>query len=98
MLSMGKAAKLADVSKATLSRAIKSGKVSATKNNNGCWELDPAELCRVYPAAKVAPEADETAVILARAEGELAGLKTQLKQICAHLDGTWDLRSTAETG
>ena len=95
MLSMGQAAKLADVSKATLSRAIKSGKVSATKNNDGCWEFDPAEICRVYPAAKVAPEAEDTAAVVARAEGELAGLKAQLQQICAHLHGTRDLREVA---
>ena len=98
MLSMQQAAKLADVSKAALSRAIRSGKVSATKNSNGCWDIDPAEICRVYPAARVAPQVDETAVMLARAEGELAGLKEQLEQICAHLDGTWDMRSMTGAG
>lgn len=49
MLTMGQAAKEAGVSKATLSRAIKSGKLSAKKNNKGGWDIDPAELFRVYP-------------------------------------------------
>ena len=49
MLTMGQAAKEAGVSKATLSRAIKSGKISANKNDNGGWDIDPAELFRVYP-------------------------------------------------
>ncbi len=49
MLTMGQAAKEAGISKATLSRAIKSGKVSATKNTRNGWDIDPAELFRVYP-------------------------------------------------
>jgi predicted DNA-binding protein (UPF0251 family) len=50
MMTMGQAAKQAGVSKATLSRAIKSGKISANKNDKGGWDIDPAELFRVYPA------------------------------------------------
>jgi len=49
MMTMGQAAKQAGVSKTTLSRAIKSGKISANKNDNGGWDIDPSELFRVYP-------------------------------------------------
>ena len=49
MFTMGQAAKEAGVSKATLSRAIKSGKLSAKKNDKGGWDIDAAELFRVYP-------------------------------------------------
>lgn len=33
----------------TITSAIKSGKLSATKNENGSFEIDPSELFRVYP-------------------------------------------------
>lgn len=36
--------------KATIQRAIKSGKISAEKNSSGAYEIDPSELHRVYPA------------------------------------------------
>src|SRR5262249_57525855 len=39
--------------KSTISRAIKSGKLSATRKENGGYEIDPAELFRVFaPASK----------------------------------------------
>ena len=45
----GQAAKAAGVSTATVTRAIKRGKVSASKDDNGSWQIDPAELHRVFP-------------------------------------------------
>ena len=30
-------------------RAIKAGKISVTKDENGEWQIDPAELHRIYP-------------------------------------------------
>lgn len=48
--TLGTAAKATGLSKSTILRAIKSGKVSATKNEaSGDWNIDPAELHRVYP-------------------------------------------------
>src|SRR3954452_18883771 len=35
--------------KPTILRAIKTGKISAKKNEMGEWEIEPAELHRVYP-------------------------------------------------
>lgn len=52
MLSMSQAAKQVGVSKATIHRAIKAGKLSATRLDDGSYEIDPAELFRVYPPAK----------------------------------------------
>lgn len=34
---------------ATITRAIKSGKLSATKDDAGAWRIDGAELSRVFP-------------------------------------------------
>jgi hypothetical protein len=36
-------------SKATIQRAIKSGKISASKTSSGAYEIDPSELHRVFP-------------------------------------------------
>jgi len=33
----------------TLARAIKSGRVSVSRKEDGSYEVDPAELARVYP-------------------------------------------------
>ena len=49
MLTLGQAAKEAGISKPTLSKAIKSGRISATKQEDGSFSIDPAELFRVYP-------------------------------------------------
>lgn len=48
MLSMTEAAKQAGVSKATIHRAIKAGRLSASRQEDGSYEIDPAELFRVY--------------------------------------------------
>lgn len=47
--TLGTAAKATGRSKATILRAIRSGKVSAEKDANGAWKIDPSELHRVYP-------------------------------------------------
>lgn len=47
--TLGEAAKATGKSKATLSKAIKSGRISAQKDENGTFRIDPSELHRVYP-------------------------------------------------
>lgn len=44
--TLGQAANAIKISKSTLSTAIKKGKLSATKNENGDYQIDPAELER----------------------------------------------------
>ena len=48
MLTLGQAARLANTSKTTLTRAIKGGRLSATRRDDGGYEIDPAELSRVF--------------------------------------------------
>jgi len=56
MLSPREAVKQYQVSRATLSKALSSGKISATKTDAGHWQIDSAELARVYqPRAKGKP-------------------------------------------
>jgi hypothetical protein len=50
--SLGQAAKETGLDKSTISRAIKSGRLSAQrKEGGGGYEIDPAELFRVFPPA-----------------------------------------------
>lgn len=49
----GQAATATGVSKATITRALKSGKISGQKDESGAWVIDPAELHRVFPPVSV---------------------------------------------
>lgn len=56
MLSMSEAATRTGLSKSTIHRAIKGGKLSAERQEDGAYEIDAAELFRVYrPAQPEAP-------------------------------------------
>jgi hypothetical protein len=46
--TLGTAAKATGKSKPTIQRAIQSGKISANRKEDGSYEIDPAELHRVY--------------------------------------------------
>ena len=48
-LSLREAAQQARTSKSTILRAIQSGRMSASRTDDGGYSIDPAELCRVYP-------------------------------------------------
>src|SRR4051794_28668230 len=48
-LSLRDAAREAGVSKTTILRAIRAGRLSAPRNDDGGYAIDPAELFRVYP-------------------------------------------------
>lgn len=47
--TLGEAAKAVGKSKATLSKAIKNGRMSAVRQDDGSFSIDPSELHRVYP-------------------------------------------------
>lgn len=49
--TLGDAAKAVGKSKTTIHRAIKSGKISASKLDDGSYSIDPSELHRVFPTA-----------------------------------------------
>jgi hypothetical protein len=51
--TLGTAAIATGKSKTTIHRAIKSGKLSAFKNDDGAFEIDPAELHRVFDPVTV---------------------------------------------
>lgn len=47
-LSLSQAAKVAGKSKSTINRAIKSGKLSATRHEDGSYSIDASELSRAF--------------------------------------------------
>jgi hypothetical protein len=51
--TLGTAAKATGRGKATIYRAIKSGKISATRHEEGSYTIDPAELHRVFPPVSI---------------------------------------------
>ena len=50
MYSLAQAAKAAGKSKPTLLRAIRAGRLSATRHDDGTYAIDPAELMRAFPS------------------------------------------------
>lgn len=100
MMSLREAATAAGVSKSTIQRAIKSGRLSASRTDDGGYSIDPAELHRVYPGRNgddtartdamgqdATPSAPATTVAL---EAEIASLRELLRRADREAD---DLRS-----
>lgn len=59
-LTLSQAAKLTGKSKSTLNRAIKSGRLSAYRNDDRTFAIDPAELLRVFPHEAVRRDPERT--------------------------------------
>jgi hypothetical protein len=57
-LSLSQAAKAAGRSKSTIGRAIESGRLSAARNDNGTFSIDPSELFRAFPKGGPGTEGD----------------------------------------
>jgi len=53
--TLGEAAKATGISKASISRAVSSGRISATKKEDGSFSIEPVELHRVYPPKSAKP-------------------------------------------
>lgn len=97
--TLGQAAKATGKSKSTLQVAIKKGRVSATQDETGQYQIDPSELHRVYPpisstdrTEEPQSERDKTP---ANAEkiAEIMGLKARLEvmeQLVSELRGDKD--------
>lgn len=54
-ISLLEAADRVGMTKAGIKKAIVKGKLSAKKNDHGEWDIDPAELFRVYPPKSTEP-------------------------------------------
>src|SRR5690348_18270004 len=69
--SLAAAGAATGLSKTTIFRAIKSGKISGSKDVNGQWQVEPAELHRVYPPFAEAAESTDAPQRDAPAAAEL---------------------------
>ena len=84
MLSLSEAAKLSGQSKSTIWRAVNSGRLSATRTYTGDYQIDPAELHRVFSLgtgeARAAPvSVNRDATNLERAE--TASMQAQIDRL-----------------
>ena len=52
-ISLREAAKHFEVSRPTLQKALKSGKISGLLDEKGYWTIDPTELARVYQPRRI---------------------------------------------
>jgi hypothetical protein len=93
--TVGQAAKATGKSKPTISRAIKTGALSAIKNNDGSYTIDPAELHRVFPPVSIASnetpdlKRSDTPALQATLQREIELLRERLTDKDAVID---DLR------
>lgn len=82
--SLMQAAERAGLSKATIHRAVKSGRLSARRGEGGAYRIDASELARVYPETSHEPTAGqvesrpETAEMTAVLQERVLSLETQL--------------------
>lgn len=89
-LSLREAVKQFDVSRPTLLKSLKIGKISAVKDDQGNWKIDPAELARIYVARNTLPAGNEPSdqgkfptfshPFFAEAEARIAELEAELEQ------------------
>jgi excisionase family DNA binding protein len=98
--TLGQAAKATGLSKMTIQRALKSGRLSGHKDDTGSYQIDPSELHRVFPAV-TAGDSNEAVTVgrsetpavdtalqvsYARLEAENAALKTMLEDMRTERD------------
>ena len=59
MYTIATAAAAVGRNRTAILRAIKVGKISVSKDENGEWQIDPAELHRIYPPLRSASMRDD---------------------------------------
>jgi excisionase family DNA binding protein len=84
--SLREAAEQTGTSKSTIFRAIRAGRLSANKDADGNFAIDPAELFRVYPP-KSEEVAEERAAKRPEGQGAIAFDTTELRVRNAELEG-----------
>ena len=90
--TLGQAAKATGRTKAAISQAIAAHRISATKDDVGRWQIDPAELHRVYPP--ISSQVNDSAPILIPSQtAEVERLKATvegLERLCRQIEGERD--------
>ena len=82
--TLGTASQATGTAKSTILRAIKAGRLSATRDDTGQWCIDPAELARVFPLLAIPgapPEQPRTAqdamtdMLISQLQGVIADMR-----------------------
>lgn len=103
-LTLGEAAKAVGKSKPTVLKLINDGKLAAVRGEDGrTWQIEPAELFRVYPKPKLEPEpvaapraGQADAVRLAVAEAENVLLRDSIQDFKERLEKAEAARDAAQ--
>lgn len=93
--TLGEAANATGKSKATISKAIKSGRISASKGENGAYQIDPSELHRVYPVNSLPKHQSEQKETLVNTEVNNS-ISSQIKELELKLEATQQRLSDKE--
>jgi excisionase family DNA binding protein len=86
-LSLRDAAEQVGVSKSTIFRAIRAGRLSATRDDDGNFRVDASELFRVYEPASKERTAAERVEARAVTQDAMASEAVELRVKYAELDG-----------
>lgn len=81
--SAGKAAQATGLATSTITRALKSGKISGERQEGGGWLIDPAELHRVFPP--VAAQGSQATPLLGSATPNLDSRNSGLERLVESL-------------
>ncbi len=80
--TLAQAAEATGLNRSTILRAIKSGKISGTRDSQRAWSVEPVELHRVFPLAEAKPKAlPQHAQADSHADALVAELRTQLAEL-----------------
>lgn len=90
--TLGEAAKATGKSKATISKAIKSGRISAKKDETGTFHIDPSELHRVYPLTVYSEHKETPVNTHAKADND-----GTIRELQARLEAAHERLSDKET-
>jgi len=101
MLSLSEAAISAGIAKSTIWRAVKAGRLSASRTVTGTYQVDPAELFRVFPAMPKNVEMRQPAPVIETAvipalEAQLSALKEVSSLLREQLEDARKDRDPAE--
>ena len=84
-MTAAQAAEAVGMTRQGIIKAIKTGKISAQKDNNGAWRVEPSELFRAYqPASTVA--SNDTAEVEPGIQVSSQGLQAEIEHLRALLE------------
>lgn len=85
-MTLSEAAKWAGVTRPTIHKALKSGRLSGRRDDIGQWQIDPAELERVYSATKQQHVTDDEPLYTADINQLITGKDRELTLLREMLD------------